>query len=164
MRMMTGRWILYCLSHQGSPAAAAAAAKSLQSCSTLCKPIDGSPPGSHVPGILQARTLEWVAISFSKAWKRKVKVKLLSCVWPSATPWTAAFQAAPSMGFSRQEYWRGVPLPSPIVDAKTDQWVQVLATWFLYCSFPFIFYLMILSPIDKHSLSHFIRSCKMLTF
>ena len=89
-------------------------AKSLQLCLTLCNPIDSSPPGSPVPGILQARTLEWVAISFSNAWKWKVKVKLLSCVWPSATPRTAAFQAPPSMGFSRQEYWSGVPLPSPL--------------------------------------------------
>ena len=85
--------------------------KSLQSCPTLCDPIDSSPPGSPVPGILQARTLEWVAISFSNAWRWKVKVKSLSRVWPSATPWTAAFQAPPSMGFSRQEYWSGVPLP-----------------------------------------------------
>ena len=76
-----------------------AAAKSLQSCPTLCDPIDGSPLGSPVPGILHARTLEWVAISFSNAWKWKVKVKLLSRVWPSATPWTAAFQAPPSRGF-----------------------------------------------------------------
>ena len=86
---------------------AAAAAKSLQSCPTLCDPIDSSPPASPVPGILQARTLEWVAISFSSAWKWKVKVKSLSSVWPSATPWTAAHQAPPSMGFSRQEYWSG---------------------------------------------------------
>ena len=86
-------------------------AKSLQSCPTLCDPIDGSPPGSPVPGILQARTLEWVAVSFSNAWKWKVKVKSLSRVRPSATPWTAAFQAPPPMGFSRQEYWSGVPLP-----------------------------------------------------
>ena len=92
--------------------AAAAAAKLLQLCLTLCDPIDGSPPGSSVPGILQARTLEWVAISFSSAWKWKVKVKLLSRDRPSATPWTAAYQAPPSMGFSRQEYWSGVPLPS----------------------------------------------------
>ena len=92
---------------------AAAAAKSLQSCPTLCNPIDGSPPGFPVPGILQARTLEWVAISFSNAWKWKVKVKSLSRVRPSVTPWTAVFQAPPSMGFSRQEYWSGVPLPSP---------------------------------------------------
>ena len=83
---------------------AAAAAKLLQLCLTLCDPIDGSPSGSPVPGTLQARTLEWVAISFSNAWKWKVKVKLLS--------WTAAYQAPPSMGFSRQEYWNGVPLPS----------------------------------------------------
>ena len=91
-----------------------AAAKSLQSCLTLCDPIGGSPPGSAVPGILQARTLEWVAISFSNAWKWKVKVKSLSCVWPSATLWTVAFQAPPTMGFSRQEDWSGVPLPSLI--------------------------------------------------
>ena len=93
--------------------AAAAAAKSLQSCSTLCDPIDGSLPGSPIPGILQARTLEWVAISFSNAGKWKLKVKLLSRVRLLATPWTAAYQAPPSMGFSRQEYWSGVPLPSP---------------------------------------------------
>ena len=93
--------------------AAAAAAKSLQSCPPLCDPIDGSPQGSPVPGILQARTLEWVAISFSNAWKWKVKVKSLSHVWLLATPWTAAHQAPPSMGFSRQEYQSGVPLPSP---------------------------------------------------
>ena len=92
---------------------AAAATKSLQSCPTLCDPIDGSPPGSAVPGILQARTPEWVAISFSNAWKWKVKVKSLSRVWLSETPQTAAYQAPLSMGFSRQEYWSGVPLPSP---------------------------------------------------
>ena len=92
--------------------AAAAAAKSLQSCLTLCDPIDGSPPGSPVPGILQARTLEWVAISFSNAWKWKVKVKLLSRSRLLATPWTSAHEASPSMGFSRQEYWSGLPLPS----------------------------------------------------
>ena len=88
----------------------AAAAKSLQSCPTLCDPIDSSPLGSPVPGILQARTLEWVAISFSNEWKWKMKVKSLSSVRPSATPWTAAFQAPLSMGFSRPEYWSGVPL------------------------------------------------------
>ena len=93
----------------------AATAKSLQSCPTLCDPIDGSPPGSPVPGILQARTLEWVAISFSNACKWKVKVKLLSRVRLLATPRTAAYQAPPSMGFSRQKYWSGVPLPSPTV-------------------------------------------------
>ena len=94
-------------------AAAAAAAKSLQSYPTLCDPIDGSPPGSLVLGILQARTLEWVAISFSNAWKWKVKVKSLSCVRLLATAWTADYHAPPSMGFSKQEYWSGVPLPSP---------------------------------------------------
>ena len=98
-----------------SSASAATAAKSLQSCLTLCDPIDDSPPGSPVPGILQARTLEWVAISFSNAGKWKVKVKSLSCVWLLATPWIAANQAPPSMGFSRQEYWSGVPLPSPVI-------------------------------------------------
>ena len=84
------------------------------SCPTLCDPIDGSPPGSSVPGILQARTLEWVAISFSNAWKWKVKVKSLGRVRLFATPWTAAYQSPPSMGFSGQEYWSGVPLPSPL--------------------------------------------------
>ena len=87
-------------------------AKSLQSCPTLCDPIDGSPPGSAIPGILQARTLEWVAISFSNAWMWKVKVKSLSRVWVFTTPWTEAYQAPPSTGFSRQEYWSGVPLPN----------------------------------------------------
>ena len=90
-------------------------ANSLQSCPTLCDPTDGSPPGSPVPGVLQARTLEWAAISFSNAWKWKVKVKLLSRVRLLATPWTAAYQAPPSMGFSRQEYWSGVPLLSLIL-------------------------------------------------
>ena len=95
-------------SRRESPAAAAA--KSLQSCPTLCDSRDGSPP---VPVILQARTLEWVVISFSNAWKWKVKVKSHSRVRLLATPWTAAYQAPPSIGFSRQEYWSGVPLPSP---------------------------------------------------
>ena len=94
-------------------AATAAAAKSLQSCPTLYDPIDDSPPSSPIPGILQARTLEWVAISFSNAWKWKMKVKSLSRVRLLATPWIAAYQAPSSMGFSRQEYWSGVPLPSP---------------------------------------------------
>ena len=95
---------------------AAAAAKLLQSCPTLCDPIDGSPPGSPIPRILQARTLEWVAISFSNAWKWKVKVKLLSRVWLFETPWTAAYQPPPFIGFSRQEYWSRVPLPSPLTE------------------------------------------------
>ena len=84
-------------------AAAAAAAKSLQLCPTLYDSIDGSPPWSHIPGILQARTLEWVAISFSNAWKWKVKVKSLSRVQLLVTLWIVAHQAPPSMGFSRQE-------------------------------------------------------------
>ena len=92
---------------------AAAAAKSLQSCPTLCDPMDYSPPGFSVHGILQARTLDWVAISFSDACKWKVKVKSLSRVRLLATPGTAAYQAPPCMGFSRQQYWSGVPLPSP---------------------------------------------------
>ena len=106
------------------------AAKSLQSCPTLCNPIDSSPPGSPVPGILQARTLEWVAIFFSNAWKWKVKVKSLSRIWLLAIPWTAAYQASLSMGFSRQEYWSGLPLPSPwphivhgILQVRILEWV-----------------------------------------
>ena len=100
------------------------AAKSLQSCPTLCDPIDGSSPGSPVPGILQARTPEWVAISFSNAWKWEVKVKSLSRARLLATPCTAAYQAPPSMGFSRQEYWSGVPLPSPIYYLAAKSSVQ----------------------------------------
>ena len=99
-------WVPYA-AEQLPTAAAAAAAKSLQSCPTLRNPIDSSPRGSAVTGTLQARTLEWVAISFSNARKWKVKVKSLSRVWLLATPWTAAHQAPPSMGFSRQEYWSG---------------------------------------------------------
>ena len=116
----------------------AAAAASLQSCPTLRDPIDGSPPGSPIPGILQARTLERVAISFSNAWKWKVKVKTLSHVRLFETPWTAAYQAPPSMGFSRQEYWSGVPLPSPsegLGHVKRAQKVsQVMGMfWVLIC-------------------------------
>ena len=92
------------------------AAKSLQSRPTLWDPIDSSPPGSPIPGFLQVRTLEWVAISFSNALKWKGKVKSLSRVRFLATPWTAAHQAPPSMGFSGQEYWSGVPLPSLAAD------------------------------------------------
>ena len=91
---------------------ATATAKLLQSCPSLCDPRDVSPPGSAVPGILQERTLEWVAISFSSAWKWKVKVKSLSRVWLFVTPWTVAYQAPLPIGFSRQEYWSGLPLPS----------------------------------------------------
>ena len=104
---------------------AAAAAKSRQSCQTLCDPIDGSPPGSPVPGILQARIQEWVAISFSNAWKWKEKVKSLSRVILSATAWTAAHQAPPSMGFSRQEYWSGVPVPSPVKSRIWHKWTYL---------------------------------------
>ena len=107
--------------------ASAAAAKSLQSCPTLWDPIDGSPPGSPIPGILQARTPEWVAISFSNAWKWKVKVKSLSCVQLVATPWTAAYQAPSSTGFSRQEYWSGVPSPS-LSSALTFWLISLLMT------------------------------------
>jgi len=100
---------------------AATAAKSLQSCPTLCDPIYDSPPISSVPGILQARLLEWVAISFSCAWKWKVKVKSLSRIWLLATPWSVAYQAPPSMGFSRQEYWSGLPFPSPKVKEESEK-------------------------------------------
>ena len=113
-----------------SCSAAAAAAKLLQSGPTLCDPTDGSPPGSPVPGILQARTLEWVAISFSNAWKWKVKVKSLSHVWLLETPWTAAYQAPPSMGFSRQEYWSGVPLPSTCLCLR---WASSFSLFPLLC-------------------------------
>ena len=105
----------------------AAAAKSLQLCPTLCDPIEGSLPGSAVPGILQARTLEWVAISFSNRLKWKVKVKLLSHVRLLATPWTAAHQAPPFMGFPRQEYQSGVPLPSPASPVATSQIILYVA-------------------------------------
>ena len=113
-----------------------ATAKSLQSCPTLCDPRDGSPPGSAVPGILQVRTLEWVAISFSDAWKWKMKVKSLSHVRLPVTPWTTAHQASPSMGFSRQECWSGVPLPSPTnvfssfqFSSVTQSCVLLLCNW-----------------------------------
>ena len=107
----------------------AAAAKLLQSWLTLCDPIDGSPPGSAVPGILQARTLEWVAISFSNAWKWKVKVKSLSRVRLLVTPWTAAYQGPPSMGFSRQDYWSGVPLPSPYINIYVHIHICIVHTY-----------------------------------
>ena len=123
--------------HQGSvlhhAAAAAAVAASLQSCLTLCNPIDRSPPGSPIPGILQARTLEWVAISFSNALKWKVKVNLLSCVRLWAAPWTTAYQVPPSMGFSRQEYWSGVLLPSPVLHHTIICNTSSLVTIFWSC-------------------------------
>ena len=91
----------------------------------LCDPIDGSPPGSSVPGILQARTLEWVAISFSNAWKRKVKVKSLSRVRLLVTPWTTAHQAPPSMEFSKQEYCSGVAMSFSRGSSQLRDWTQV---------------------------------------
>ena len=119
--------------------AASAAAKSLQLCPILCDPRDDSLPGSPVPGILQARTQEWVAISFSNAWKWKVKVKSLSRVWLVEIPWTAAYRASPSMGFSMQEYQSGLPLPSPILRATyyyyifTDEVTEAYESLFTWC-------------------------------
>ena len=121
---------------------AAAVAKSLQSCPTLCDPIDGSLPSSAVPGILQARTLEWVAVSFSNAWKWKVKVKSLSRVWPSATPWTAAFQAPPSMGFFQASvlawgaiafsYWVAISFSRRSSQLRDGTCVSCIGRWILY--------------------------------
>ena len=127
---------------------AAAAAKSHQSCLTLCDPIDGSPPGSSVPGILQTRTLEGVAISFSNAWKWKVKVKSLSRVRFLATPWTVAYQAPPPMGFPRQEYWSGVPLPSLL---------NPLGNYNVYCETMFCF-----SHLEWKNFSLFSQSAYLL--
>ena len=112
-------------------------AKSLKSCPTLCDPIDGSPPGSPVPGILQARTLEWVAISFSNAWKWKVKVKSLSHVRPSATPWTAAHQAPPSMGFSRQKLleWGAIAFSDFHVWEDTNVWAHWTYSFHMHLSY-----------------------------
>ena len=115
-----------------------AIAKSLQSRPTLCDPIDGSPPGSPVPGILQARTLQWVAISFSNAGKWKVKVKSLSRVQLFETPRTAVYQAPQSMGFFRQKYWSGVPLPSPfqaIFKCKCIWIIKVICFYFSFIHF-----------------------------
>ena len=107
------------------------AAKSLQSCLTLCDLMDCSLPGFSIHGILQERTLEWVAISSSNAWKWKVKVKSLSHVWLLVTPWTAAHQAPPSMGFSGQQYWSGVPLPSPKAPYRPKQSLVKNVFWML---------------------------------
>ena len=133
--------------------ATAAAAKSLQSCPTLWDPIDGSPPGSPIPGIPRARTLEWVAISFSNAWKWKVKRKSLSHFQLFATPWTAAYQAPLSMGFSRQEYWSGVPSPSPkhLATGHTKQNLTIL--------FIFFFLLILFQTVNCHSLGLSIPRC-----
>ena len=139
------------------------AAKSLQLCLTLCDCVDGSPPGSPIPGILQARTLEWVAISFSSAWKWKVKVKLLSRVCLFPTPWTAAYQAPPSMGFSRQEYWIGVPLPSPEWTRRITKMLSALQIRFthskagLVCSlFYFFFFSFYLSCLLQSGITNVI--------
>ena len=149
---LIGSWV-WCLDGcQALSAAAAAAAKSLQSCPTLCNSIHGSPTGSPVPGILQARALEWVAISFSNAWKWKVKMKSLSHVRLLATPGTAAYQAPPSMGFSRQEYWSGVPLPSPrhcLTSSKSIQDFMICRTFTFTISFNSHNYLE-----ERGSLSH----------
>ena len=129
-----------------------AAAKSFQSCPTLYDPIDGSPSGSPVPGILQARTLEWVAISFSDVWKWKVKVKSLSRVQLLATPWTTAHEPPPSMGFSKQQYWSGVPLPSPfILENLIKIWCTTIRAYGL-SSFAFD-----KNPSVPHGNSHLLR-------
>ena len=126
----------------------AAAAKSLQSCQTLRNPTDGSPPGSPVPGILKARTLEWVAIFFSNAWKWKLKGKSLSPVWLFPTTWTAAHQAPPSMGFPRQEYWSGLPLPS----------LAYMYTY-TYILFHFLFHDGLLQDTEYNSLCYTLGPC-----
>ena len=125
------------------------AVKSLQSCLTLCDPRDGSPPGSPVPGILQARTLEWVATSFSNTWKWRVKVRSLSHVRLFATPWTAAYQAPPSMGFSRQECWSGVPSASPcLIFTSLSYFSDSTYKWYrtVFVSGNFCFFLRELCP------------------
>ena len=138
-------------------AATAAAAKSLQLCPTLCDPIDSSPPGTPVPGILQARTPEWVAISFSNAWKWKVKVKSLSRVRLLVTPWTAAYQAPLSIGFSRQEYWSGVPLLSPGVNyCCMAKWLSYTYTYIL---FYVLFHYDLLQDIEYSSLCSAVGPC-----
>ena len=141
-------------------------AKSLQSCPTLCDPIDGSPPGSPVPGILQARTLEWVAISFSNARKWKAKVKSLSRVPLLATPWTAVHQAPLSMGFSRQEYWSGVPLPSPKwgtfnlkrKELKPTMLGTALSIWYPTCLLSFIELFQVYMVTSKKGLLEWFRN------
>ena len=135
-------WLRYYL----ISAAAAAASKLLQSCLALCDPIDGSLIGSSVPGILQARILEWVTISFSNPWKWKVKVKSLSHAQLLGTPWTAAYQASPSMGFSRQEYWSGVPLPSPFPEHIST--LILFPLNFFGCCFTCIFIIYFLEKVD----------------
>ena len=140
----------------------AAAAESLQSCPTLCDPRDGSPPGSPVPGILQARTLEWVAISFSNAWKGKVKVKSLSLVRLFVTPWTAAHQAPASMEFSRQEYWSGVPFCLSLIHhnhhvVKVKVWNLPGLFVFSFCyfyfqSFAILFWVLVILTMKREKI------------
>ena len=137
MKLEFIKWCIRIYISSSAAAATAAAAKSLQSCPTLCDPIDGSPPGSPVPGILRARTLEWVAISFSNAWEWKVKVKSLSRVQLLATPWTAAHQALLSMGFSRQEYWSPIlmqmlPLRKYVTELKSVISILVIKAFFKF--------------------------------
>ena len=146
--------------------AAAAAAKSLQSCPTLCDPRDGSPPGSPIPGILQARTLKWVAISFSNAWKWKVKVKSLSHVQLLATPWTAAHQAPLSMGFSRQEYWKiqtSCPSLSPRVYSDScplSQWCHTtISSSATLCSFCLVILIWQMRTVRVRDIKLLIHSC-----
>ena len=127
--------------------AAAAAAKSLQSCPTVCNPIDGSPLGSAVPGILQARTL--LCISFSNAWKWKVKVKSLSHVQLSVTP----YQVPLSMGFSRQEYWSGVPLPSPLTTSNLPLFMNL--TFQVPMQYFSLQHWTLLSPPDTPTIEHY---------
>ena len=120
---------------------AAASAKSLQSCPTLCDPVDGSPPGSPIPGILQARTLEWVAISFSNAWKWKVKVKSLSRV---PRPFWTLFPILPNMLILHH-----------LVSHPTEEVIVSWNTYFIpFClsSSPWI-------PI-LHRSTHFVLSCR----
>ena len=131
----TQTWLKWLSTHT-----VATTAKLLQLCPTLCDPINGNPPGSLVTGTLQARTLEWVAISFSNAWKWKVKVKSLSRVWLVMTPWTVAHQALPSMGFSRQEYWSGVPSPSPHTHLSTNFFYCVFSPWNAFYSIIILFF------------------------
>ena len=113
------------------------------------KPMDCGPPGSSVNGILQAGTLEWVAIPFSNAWNCKVKVKILSCVRLLATPWTAAYQAPPSIGLSRQEYWSGLPLP---LHAQLIPPKQFLSCYPSSQHFPMFFMFKILLFFFHHAL------------
>ena len=141
----------------------AAAAKLRQSCPTLCDPTDGSPTGSSVPGILQARILEWVAIPFSNAWKWKAKVKSLSRVWLCATPQTAAHPAPPSMGLSRQEYWSGVPLPSPTAWWEKTNYLSTERIYFWIFNCCICVYILSLSVVSYSWRPHGLYSARLLS-